>query len=933
MRRKGPEPNWGERTSEEATGAYRLAKKIYGAAKDAQGYFDFLAAVENFQNDQRVRGFEADYSAESRKSDWSQMMRELHRMNVEMQKKIREDMRSGGSVLDLYECYCQSLLLEAPWDFEQYMLYCEIDRPPEEKFYQPRMKTLRPAVQGYQALEDGELDEIFVSQPPRTGKALANDTPILTTKGWKNHGDLVVGDVLFCPDGSTTKVIAVHPKCQMTHRVTFTDGSHIDCHFRHEWLVYDRADSRRKEPKLLETQAMIGRVDDSRTQKVGTRGHRYLFQIPLKQPMEGTKHRLPVKPYTFGVWLGDGANRNPRITGDVRDIDILVAVNKDGYKTKNTFIHKTTGVVSTDFDGLRVDLQKIGFCYSRRTVGKYIPDIYLTASIDQRLDLLAGLLDTDGCLRRSEHRYDFTTSEEKLKDSFVSLITTFGWRASVVETQPGESSSGIIGKHKYWCVSFNPTMHIPCRLDRKQLHQFSKQRKISIQSIEPLDEPKEGNCITVEKDGMYLAGERLMPTHNTTLMDFYGTWQIGKHPDGSCLYSSCSDGVTKQFYLGLLEIVRDPYTYHWDRVFPNSPIVKVNAADQTVNCLRKTRYPSITCRSIEGTLNGACDCDNILMADDLCKGLEQAINKDVMAKLWARTQTDLLSRAKQGSKKVWNGTRWALIDPMGCRMEMLKNEPKLAHIRWKEIILPALDENDESNFNWKYGIGFDTQTFQGIRAGYERNNDMASWNAVYMQQPIEREGSLFASGDMRFYNGVLPEGEPVAKFMAVDPAFGGSDFTAAPVCYQYGNDIYVVDVVYTDGDKRESIPALAKAVSKWNVSRMQIEANKMTEGYADELQLYMRNNGIHCTVTTKPAPNNMSKEQRIFDRAPEIRESFVFLEHGLRSKPYQQFMDNVFSFTIMKKNKHDDAPDSLAMAASMVFIYMNNFVHTFRRVF
>jgi predicted phage terminase large subunit-like protein len=266
-------------------------------------------------------------------------------------------------------------------------------------------------------------------------------------------------------------------------------------------------------------------------------------------------------------------------------------------------------------------------------------------------------------------------------------------------------------------------------------------------------------------------------------------------------------------------------------------------------------------------------------------------------------------------------------------MEMLQNEPKLSHVKWREIRLPALDENDESNFNWKYGIGFDTQTFQGIRAGYERNNDMASWNAVYQQQPIEREGSLFASGDMRFFNGVLPNREPDRCFMAVDPAFGGSDFTAAPVCCQYENDIYVVDVVYTDGDKRESIPLLAKAVQKWHVRTMQIEANKMTEGYAEELQVYMRQNGVYCTVTTKPAPNNMSKEQRIFDRAPEIRESFVFLEHGLRSKPYQQFMDNVFSFTIMKKNKHDDAPDSLAMAASMVFIYINNFAHTFRRVF
>jgi predicted phage terminase large subunit-like protein len=114
---------------------------------------------------------------------------------------------------------------------------------------------------------------------------------------------------------------------------------------------------------------------------------------------------------------------------------------------------------------------------------------------------------------------------------------------------------------------------------------------------------------------------------------------------------------------------------------------------------------------------------------------------------------------------------------------------------------------------------------------------------------------------------------------------------------------------------------------------MQIEANKMTQGYADELQVEMRKAGVFCTVLTKPAANNVSKEQRIFDRAPEIRESFIFLEHGQRRRHYQQFMDNVFSFTIMKRNKHDDAPDSLAMAASMVFRYQNNYVHTFRRAF
>jgi len=588
-RKKGPPPEWGTRTEEETTAAYKLARKIYGMAKDAQGYFDYLSAVENFQNDQRVRGIEKDYSTEARKTDWSAQMAELHQLNREMQNRIREDMKNGGPIGDLFEAYSKSLLLEAPWDFEQYMLYVEIDRPPEERFYQPRMKTLRPVVLAMQALEDGDLDEIFLSMPPRVGK--------------------------------------------------------------------------------------------------------------------------------------------------------------------------------------------------------------------------------------------------------------------------------------------------------------------------------------------------------TSVMDFFSTWEIGKHPDGSCLYSSCSDGVTKQFYLGLLEIVRDPYTYHWQKVFPNSPVVKVNAADQTVNCLRKTRYPSITCRSIEGTLNGACDCDNILIADDLCKGLEQAINKDVMAKLWARTQTDLLSRAKQGAKKLWIGTRWSIIDPIGCRIEMLKEEQKLSHVRWKEIVLPALDEHDESNFDWKYGIGFDTQTFQGIRAGYERNNDMASWNAIYQQQPIEREGTLFASGDMRFYNGILPQGEPARIFMAVDPAFGGSDFTAAPVCFQYDNDVYVVDVVYTDGDKRESMDALCHAVEKWGVTLMQIEANKATEPYADELSALMRERCVRCSMIVKPAPTTTSKEQRIYGAAPNIRESFVFLEHGQRQKRYQQFMDNVFGFTIVKKNKHDDAPDSLAMAASMVFRYQNNYVHTFRRAF
>ena len=187
-----------------------------------------------------------------------------------------------------------------------------------------------------------------------------------------------------------------------------------------------------------------------------------------------------------------------------------------------------------------------------------------------------------------------------------------------------------------------------------------------------------------------------------------------------------------------------------------------------------------------------------------------------------------------------------------------------------------------------------------------------------MGDPIEREGALLSSGDLRYYNGLIPEGY-VSIFMACDPAWGGGDFVASPVCMKIEEDVFVPDVVYTNEDKKKSIPKIVDKIAKYQVMRIQIEANKMTEGFADAISEELKRRGIKCTVTTKPAPTTTSKEQRIFDKAPDIREHFVFLTADKRSKEYQSFMDNVFSFTINGKNKHDDAPDSLAMASDMAF--------------
>lgn len=404
----------------------------------------------------------------------------------------------------------------------------------------------------------------------------------------------------------------------------------------------------------------------------------------------------------------------------------------------------------------------------------------------------------------------------------------------------------------------------------------------------------------------------------TTILMFFVTWLIGRKSEASNLYSAYSDTITKAFYNGVLEIINDPVTYLWHDVFPNAKVVQTNSQDETINIDRRKRYPSLTCRSLYGTLNGACDCNGFEISDDLIGGIEEALNKDRLVSAWSKVDNNLLPRAKEKAKILWCGTRWSMVDPAGLRMELLENDERFKNRRYEIINLSALDEDDESQFDYDYSVGFSTEYYRMRRASFERNNDMASWQAQYMGEPIERDGALFSPGEFRYYNGVLPDEEPDRVFMAVDPAFGGGDFVASPVCLQYGDDIYVHDVVYDSGDKRITQPLLAQAVIKYNVAAMQIEANKSTEAYKDGVQDELKKQNRRINLTTKAAPSDKAKYQRIFDKAPDIRENMIFRESGKRSKAYSLFMQNVFSYKMFAKNKNDDAPESLAMAMDMV---------------
>jgi hypothetical protein len=155
---------------------------------------------------------------------------------------------------------------------------------------------------------DKAYEIMIINTPPQHGKLCADSTPVLTINGWKNHGDLIVGDEVLNHNGEFVKVTHVFPKEMGDCKVTFSNGEEIYCHENHEWVVYDRNVHKEviRETKYMETRLSYGSQEKKR-------GHRYNFQLPIKEFVKGEEKNLAVPPYVLGVWLGDGTNTSGQI--------------------------------------------------------------------------------------------------------------------------------------------------------------------------------------------------------------------------------------------------------------------------------------------------------------------------------------------------------------------------------------------------------------------------------------------------------------------------------------------------------------------------------------------------------------------------------------------------------------------------------------------
>jgi predicted phage terminase large subunit-like protein len=409
----------------------------------------------------------------------------------------------------------------------------------------------------------------------------------------------------------------------------------------------------------------------------------------------------------------------------------------------------------------------------------------------------------------------------------------------------------------------------------------------------------------------------------TTLAIFFLTWLAGKEPDKPMLTGSHSNSFLRGVYDECLRIMGKEGEYLWRDVFPNIDIERTNAADLAVDIGTPKRFATLQFTSVGSGNAGKVRAEGLLYCDDLVSGIEQALSKERLDKLWEQYTTDLRQRKIGNCVELHIATRWSVHDVIG-RIEQKYTDSGRA----KFIVMPALDDNDESNFDYANGVGFSTRFYHDMRD----TMDDASWRALYMNQPIEREGLLYAEDELRRYF-ELPEGDPDGIISICDTKDKGKDYAFMPVAYIYGNDYYIADCVCDNGLPDVVEPKIVNCLLQNKVQMSRFEHNNAGGRIAKDIQETVKNKGGVTRITTKFTTSN--KETKIILNSTWVKEHCIFKDKSMYKKKddYGKMMEMLCSYTVAGKNKHDDVPDGMAMLSEYAQSFTRNKVEIFNRFF
>ena len=413
----------------------------------------------------------------------------------------------------------------------------------------------------------------------------------------------------------------------------------------------------------------------------------------------------------------------------------------------------------------------------------------------------------------------------------------------------------------------------------------------------------------LEDDKLDLLSISMPPgTQKTTLEKFFCSWIIGKHPKDYSLFFSHSGDITEMFYKGVLDITTNNIEYTWAEIFPKVKLQATNAKAETINFDKYKPYANIQCTSVGSKNAGKVRCNRYLYCDDLIGGIEEALNKNILDKLWRIYSTDARQRKlNEQVKEIHIATRWSVHDVIGRLQRSYEGNDRVCF-----IAIPDIDpKTGESNFNYKYN-GMSVAFFHD----QELMMDEVSYKCLYKNEPIEREGLLYHDEDFeRYYE--LPTREPDAILGICDTKDRGTDFCFLPIFYQYGDKYYWEDCAYDNGAIEIVDELCASVIIKHNPHSVQFESNSAGGRTADAINEKIKGK-CRTRITKKFTTQN--KETKIIVNSGWIKEHVLIKDKSMYTpkSPYGKAVAALMSYTVAGKNPTDDVPDGMGMFAEYV---------------
>lgn len=460
-------------------------------------------------------------------------------------------------------------------------------------------------IYGFKRKEDKMrvVRNVYISVPRKNGKDLDINTPIPTPDGWTTIGALTKGDVVYGCDGKPTEVIDVtgiqHNRC---YELTFEDGEKVIAGEEHNWFVKDSYCGE----KVKQTRDL---VNCRKTRRDG-KGFEYRYRIPMPKPIERPYAELPVDPYMLGFWLGDGHRAKPvyTINGDdlseVLNYFTLKTDKISKYKDKNAYTVNYGGDKGKDNSELRHGLTEIGVLFN-----KHIPYMYLNSSIEQRMSLLQGIMDSDGYVSKAGE-CEITQKNKALSDGICELLGSLGIKYGRKTKKPtiGGTACDEVELITFFTDKSKPCFRLKRKYDRLKDSLSERMKWKSIVSVREVDTVPT-KCIQVSNpDGLFLFGRKYSVTHNSALCAGYATYHLCSDKEaGASVIIGASSATQAQMMFEVCQKFLQPFGKIFKRYRDS---IKFPAMDS------KLQVVSSNVQAIEGENASAYFIDEIEMQPD-----------------------------------------------------------------------------------------------------------------------------------------------------------------------------------------------------------------------------------------------------------------------------------------------------------------------------